>query len=136
MTTDTTASSRAPADSARNALRSNLVFLRAQRRLSQTALAERAGVTRYVISEAENGKPNITIDVLDRLAIALETTVAELFRPIDSGDDDAAIARRLEAPESDFVNVRALLRAVDDGVTAGPAHNARFSNRGRRPTRV
>lgn len=48
--------------------------------LTQTALAERADIHRTFLSQVENGRANISIVVLVRLAAALNTTPAALVR--------------------------------------------------------
>ncbi|MER8646818.1 helix-turn-helix transcriptional regulator [Mesorhizobium sp. M1252] len=56
----------------------NLRRIRAAKRVSQENLAVDAGVDRGTISEIEGLKFNPSIDLLDRLASALEVDVAEL----------------------------------------------------------
>ena len=120
----------AAAPAARDLLRLNLVFRRAQLRLSQAALAERAGVSRPVISEIENGRANVSLDVLERIAAALEATVATLFTPAQPGASDADIERRAADDPEAFVDAYAFLAALDEGAPA----EARYSNRGRKST--
>lgn len=57
----------------------NLQRLRRNRQVSQEELAFRAESTRGYLSGIENGKRNVTIEVLDRLARALEVDIAEFF---------------------------------------------------------
>lgn len=57
----------------------NVVFRRDQLRLSQSALAKRAGVFHSVISDIESARSNVTLDVLVRIASALEIEVADLL---------------------------------------------------------
>ncbi|WP_082494695.1 MULTISPECIES: helix-turn-helix transcriptional regulator [unclassified Methylobacterium] len=58
--------------------------LRVERGLSQEALAVDAGVDRGYVSGIERRSFNPTIDVLDRLAVALRVDVAEfLVRPAE-----------------------------------------------------
>ena len=64
---------------AQEALGANVVSFRARKRLSQSALAERARVSRPTISRIERGDGDPTLRVLDSLAAALEVDVAELF---------------------------------------------------------
>lgn len=113
---------------ARDALRSNVLFRRAQKRLSQTALAERAGVSRTIVSAVENGEGNVTLDVLAKIAGALETSVPDLLtEPVSLGASDSDLARRAaDGPEA-YVDADAFLAALDD--RAG-----RYSKRGRRKT--
>jgi transcriptional regulator with XRE-family HTH domain len=116
---------------ARDALRLNLVFRRAKLRLSQTALAERAGISRPVVSDIEQGRANVTLDVLERIAIALETTAAQLLTPVQRGASDEDIERRLKDGPEEFVDAWDLLAAIDE--VDGPAGKpTRYSNRGRK----
>ena len=52
--------------------------LRTQQGLTQVAVAKKVRVTQAYIALLEKGKQNPTLDVLERLAKALKTTVAEL----------------------------------------------------------
>lgn len=57
----------------------NVRNLRSSRRLSQEQLALAAGVDRSYISEIELAKNSASIDVLERIAYALEVDAKELF---------------------------------------------------------
>jgi len=67
----------------------NLRRLRAQRGLSQEALADRAGLHRTYLGSVERAERNVSIDNICRLAWALEVDVRELLRP-----DAAAVGAR------------------------------------------
>lgn len=77
--------------------------LRVGRALSLEALAARSGVSRSMISLIERGESSPTAVVLDKLAVALEVTLATLFDSNDSGDAAPTprepVARRDEQPE-------------------------------------
>ena len=64
----------------REVLARNLRLLRKTRGLSQEELASRAGVDRTYVSSLERGIYAAGIDVLDRLARALEVEAADLLR--------------------------------------------------------
>ena len=64
----------------RAALGSRLRQLRAARRLSQEALARRAGMNRSYYSRIESGFQSPTVDKLQNIAAALHVHIAELFR--------------------------------------------------------
>lgn len=53
--------------------------LRDQRGFKQEELAHRAGLDRTYVSQAEQGRRNATIVTLQKLAAALDTTVADLL---------------------------------------------------------
>jgi len=54
-------------------------LLRTARGLSQERLAADAGVDRAWVSELEREQGNTSVDLLDRLAAALEVPIAALF---------------------------------------------------------
>jgi transcriptional regulator with XRE-family HTH domain len=64
----------------------NLRRLRVLRSLSQENLAVDAGVDRTYVSRLERGIENPTVAVLERLSIAMDVDIAELF-------DAARVAR-------------------------------------------
>jgi transcriptional regulator with XRE-family HTH domain len=57
----------------------NLRRLRVQRGLSQEALAVDGGIDRTYVSRLERGLENPTVAVLERLAEALNSKIAEFF---------------------------------------------------------
>ena len=59
----------------------NLKAARADRGYSQERLAEVSGVSRSYIAEVETLNRNVTIDVLARIAEALQLDATELLRP-------------------------------------------------------
>lgn len=64
---------------ARHILARNLRRLRRAQKMTQEQLANVAGLRQALISELESGKLDVRIDTLSRLAIALDSSVAELF---------------------------------------------------------
>ena len=112
-------------------LRLNLIIGRAKARLSQEVLAERSGVGRATISRIERAVGDVGVDVLERVAGALGTTVHDLFAPTGAVDlpDDDEILRRAESPEDDFIDANTILDAVDE---AAGREIERYS-RARRP---
>ena len=57
----------------------NLRRLRVRRGLSQEALAVDAGIDRTYVSRLERGLENPTVVVLDRIAAALDSQIADFF---------------------------------------------------------
>lgn len=53
--------------------------LRLQRKLSQEGLANKAEVDRTYMTDVENGRRNISVEVLERIIGALELSYAEFF---------------------------------------------------------
>jgi transcriptional regulator with XRE-family HTH domain len=66
---------------AREILSGNLRSLRRRHGLSQEELAHRADIDRTYISALERGVYGATIDVLEKLARALDVQVWELLKP-------------------------------------------------------
>lgn len=65
----------------------NLRRFRALRDLSQSALADRSGVSRRMIGAMEGGDANVSLSTLDRLAAALDISLTQLIRPSASSDN-------------------------------------------------
>jgi transcriptional regulator with XRE-family HTH domain len=115
--------------SAMETLRVNLIVARARAKLSQVELAEMALVSRPTISRIERGTTHISVDVVQRLADALGTSVSELFLSCGvDRPDEAELIRRASAPRSEFIEAGALMAAFDEA--AGHAIQ-RYSKAGR-----
>ncbi len=104
------------------ALRANVIVGRAKARLSQVELAQRANVSRQTISRIERAAADVGIEVVERIANALGTTIPDLL--ISSSIkrvDDRELARRAATPRRNYVDARDLLLAVDEaaGRTTG-----------------
>jgi transcriptional regulator with XRE-family HTH domain len=56
---------------------------RRQRRLTQRALAARAGIDHMSLSQIERGRQNVTILNLFHIAGALEVPLSHLIQPLD-----------------------------------------------------
>ena len=54
-------------------------LMRKAKELSQEDLAEKAGLNRPYISAIEKGKRNISLEVIEKLAEALEIEIKEFF---------------------------------------------------------
>ncbi len=53
--------------------------LRKQLELSQEALANEAEVDRTYVTDVENGRRNVSVEILERLIKALNISIAEFF---------------------------------------------------------
>lgn len=53
--------------------------LRNELGLSQEALANKAGVDRTYVTDVENGRRNISVELLEKLIKALDVSVQEFF---------------------------------------------------------
>lgn len=70
-----------PASSARGVLAVNLIRLRAERGWSQEALAFECGLHRTFVAHVERQARNISLDNLERLAIAFGVPIHALLTP-------------------------------------------------------
>lgn len=64
----------------------NIRRLRVAQGVSQEQLAADAGIARSYIGELERAKKAATVDLLDKLALVLETSVSEFLRTPDEGE--------------------------------------------------
>jgi transcriptional regulator with XRE-family HTH domain len=64
---------------ARHILARNLRRLRRAQEMTQEQLANAAGLRQALISELESSKLDVRIDTLNRVALALDASMAELF---------------------------------------------------------
>lgn len=67
--------------SARALLAANVVLLRRARQLSQEALAFEAGLHRTFVAHVERQARNISLDNVEKLAMALGVETYELLKP-------------------------------------------------------
>ena len=65
-----------------------VIKLRRLRGLSQEALANEAGIDRRYMSDVENGKRNISLDVLNRLASFFGTTLGAFLDEAESSNKE------------------------------------------------
>lgn len=73
--------SRTPApQTARIRLAANLRSARKRLQISQEALADVAGVDRTFVGSVERQERNISLDNIERLAVALKMDIAELLK--------------------------------------------------------
>jgi XRE family transcriptional regulator, regulator of sulfur utilization len=101
-----------PGAGVRGALAGNLRRTRLARGHSVRELADLTGVSKALISQIERGVANPTIEVLTRLAVALDLTFAELTRTHPAGPE--VIRRAENAPEmAGDTAVRSLFAAPD-----------------------
>ena len=59
-------------------------YLRQKLKWSQEDLALNANVNKNYISDLENGRRNPSLEILERIAIAFDISLAELFKGIES----------------------------------------------------
>lgn len=69
--------------SARTNFCKNLKKVRLIKGFSQESLADECGLHRTYVSSVERGERNITVDNMEKLAIALGVDIRDLLRPHD-----------------------------------------------------
>jgi transcriptional regulator with XRE-family HTH domain len=105
---------------------------RARRRLSLNELAEKAGVSRSMLSAVERGSKAPTVLVLDRIATGLDTSIARLLGEERAGRvvllrhdeqevarDRAGWERRILSPVLPGVEFELMRTTIGPGVDAG-----------------
>lgn len=60
--------------------------IRLKKNISQEMLADLSGLHRTYMSDVELGKRNISLENIDRIAKALEISISDIFREIESED--------------------------------------------------
>lgn len=100
--------------------------------LSQEELAWRAGLNRTYVTEVEGGCRNLSLSTLERLAEALQTALFVMFRDIDKGYGQLALAEPVEPGGTDILlvednprDVEMALRALRRARLANTVHVAR-----------
>lgn len=59
-------------------------FLRKERKWSQEDLALEADVNKNYISDLENGRRNPSLEILEKIAVAFNISLSELFKGIET----------------------------------------------------
>ena len=60
-----------------------IIKLRKEQRMSQETFAYESGIDRRYMSDIENGKRNISLDILERVADKLGIKLSEFFLEVD-----------------------------------------------------
>ena len=60
-----------------------IIKLRKERSMSQENFAYESGIDRRYMSDIENGKRNISLDILERVADKLEIKLSEFFLEVE-----------------------------------------------------
>ena len=63
-----------------------IVNLRKERGLSQDIFAYESGIDRRYMSDIENGKRNISLDIIERISQKLGLKISELFAIVEGMD--------------------------------------------------
>lgn len=60
-----------------------IIQLRKERGLSQERFAIEAGIDRRYMSDIENGRRNVSLDIIERISSNLKLPLSELFRVVE-----------------------------------------------------
>lgn len=60
-----------------------IIKLRKERGLSQERFAIEAGIDRRYMSDIENGRRNVSLDIIERIGNNLNLPLSELFRVVE-----------------------------------------------------
>ncbi|WP_297959501.1 helix-turn-helix domain-containing protein [uncultured Ruminococcus sp.] len=60
--------------------------IRLEKGISQETLADLSGLHRTYMSDVELGKRNVSLENIDRIANALDVSISEIFKQIESGE--------------------------------------------------
>ncbi|WP_276865220.1 helix-turn-helix transcriptional regulator [Mediterranea massiliensis] len=60
-----------------------IIKLRKERGLSQERFAFEAGIDRRYMSDIENGRRNVSLDIIERIGNNLNLPLSELFRVVE-----------------------------------------------------
>lgn len=71
-----------------------IAVARQKKGISQLRAAEKAGLARQYLNEVENGRTNVTVHTLARIAHAIGTTASALLRGLSVTDTDRPPSRR------------------------------------------
>ena len=61
-----------------------VVRLRKERGISQEKFANLAEIDRHYMSDIENGRRNISLDIIEKIAKSLQLSISELFREVEN----------------------------------------------------
>jgi putative transcriptional regulator len=76
--------------------------LRKEKNWSQARLAEESGVSRVTINQTEGGRHSPNIETLQKLALAMETEVADFFPKDAKPSGPRSLGWALSAPEEEY----------------------------------
>jgi transcriptional regulator with XRE-family HTH domain len=71
-----------------------LKALRAEKGVSQEKLALNTGIDRRYMSDIENGRRNISLEIIEKLAAFFEMKVSELFQRIERINTSTKVAKK------------------------------------------
>lgn len=103
-------------------------FWRTQRGITQESLAERANVHRTYICDLEGGTRNVSLEIIERLARALEISTCELFSQHTGTSNSGKAAKKVS--RKDLINILLVEDNMDDStLTLWALKRANFANR-------
>ena len=97
--------SRMDTQTIKNLFGKNVKYFRFHRRLSQSALAEKAEISVTFLSNIERGKMFPKVETLSRLTESLGVDVSELFKADIASEDNKKVINRLSKDIANRVNL-------------------------------
>lgn len=64
-----------------------IIDIRKEQKISQETLALEAGIGRHYMSDIENGKRNISIDIIERICNHFKMPISEFFARVEKKTD-------------------------------------------------
>jgi len=64
---------------------STILRLRKEKKLSQEQFSVGAGISTRYLSDIENGRRHISIDIIEKIALQLGMKMSELFEEVEKG---------------------------------------------------
>ena len=64
-----------------------IILLRKERGISQETFANESGIDRRYMSDIENGKRNLSIDMIERICDSLKLQISEFFVVVEKLND-------------------------------------------------
>lgn len=105
--------------------------------MNQEELSAKAGIHRAYLSDVERGLRNITLAVFDRIAAALQSTMADLMRQAEISRETSTNTQRLTSNRQDLrVLVEELTAQLDELVIHAEEFNANRQESARQLARV
>jgi len=97
--------------------------LRVEKNLSQSYLAEKTELNRAYLSALENGKKNVTLDVLCKIALCLEVPLSELFEASRDEKIENKVLRGLFLSAGFFSTLRTVSKISSFGIIGNILRN-------------
>ena len=97
----------------------NLTAIRKQRSITQVELAKKIGITQQTLSQYERGKRHLTVEMVIKIAQALNTSPDKFIRLSAIPESKKAISLKItkrmnQIEKLDLLNQKVLLKTIDN----------------------